>query len=157
VDDVFPTVEVGSFSLQGDVIAIGQPYDASGNGQPGDQSAPASGAVRVYARAGTNWTESAYLKASTPRSNALVGVSVAVVDNTIVTCSRVEPALLTFHRVGGSWVVGTTTPASGPPTRASNWCERVAAGRYGAVATSSLDDGVGAGTAPSSGTAWIFR
>lgn len=151
------TAPRGDFALQGDLLAVGDPGDASGNGQPGDQSAPGSGAIRVYTRNGAAWSETAYLKAAVPQANAAVGLSVALVDNTIVTCSQTPPALLTFEHIGGSWVVGNTTPASGPPTIATNWGEQIAASRYGAVATSSLDDGVGAGTAPSSGTAWFFR
>src|SRR5437867_833773 len=52
----------------GDTIAIGageEDSNADGiNGNQGDNSAPSSGAVYVFVRNGTNWSQQAYLKAS---------------------------------------------------------------------------------------------
>lgn len=158
VDETFPAASGGALALQGDLIAIGFSADASGNGQPGDQSAPWSGAVRVYARSGSSWQETAYLKAAVPVSNAELGVVVALEGNTLVTAARVpQAALFTFHRVGGSWIGSPEVPPSDSPTDESRWASAIALSRYGAVVGGQYDDGVGAGTAPASGTAWFFR
>ena len=55
-------------AVSGDIVVIGAPSEASiANGVNGDQSdntLPTSGAVYVFARSGSSWTQRAYLKAS---------------------------------------------------------------------------------------------
>lgn len=152
-----PASAVGDdVDVQGDLLVVGQPNDPSGTGQPGDQSAPNAGAVRVYSRSGAAWTEAAYLKAANPQAGAEVGAAVALRDNTIVTVVRTQGAVLTFHRVGGSWVVGPRVLASNP-TDLVQWGTSVALSRNGAVAAYESDNGVGPSAATVSGTAWFFR
>jgi hypothetical protein len=51
-----------------------------------DQTAAASGAAYVFTRAGADWTEEAYLKASAARADDQFGASVAIAgDNLVVT------------------------------------------------------------------------
>lgn len=55
-------------SDDGTVVAVGAPYEDSGatgvNGDQTDNSMPDAGAVYVFVRAGTAWTQQAYIKAS---------------------------------------------------------------------------------------------
>src|SRR5688572_3393373 len=57
-------------AISGDTIVIaanGESSDATGvNGDQSNANRSASGAVYVYVRNGTNWTQQAYLKASNP-------------------------------------------------------------------------------------------
>ena len=57
-----------SVSLSGDTLAVGAYWEYSNatgiNGNEADNSAPFSGAVYVFTRAGTTWTQQAYIKAS---------------------------------------------------------------------------------------------
>jgi len=72
----------------GDTIAIGaEEEDSNGdgiNGNQGDNSAPSSGAVYVFVRNGTNWSQQVYLKASNSDREDDFGFSVALSDNTLV-------------------------------------------------------------------------
>ncbi|HVV87223.1 MAG TPA: FG-GAP repeat protein [Kofleriaceae bacterium] len=142
-----------SFAIDGDTLAVGQSQDASGNGQPGDTSAPNAGAVRVFTRTGSSWNQSAYLKASTPRAQARVGNTVALRGDTIVTSDLGAKALLVFHKVGGDWVAEPPVIASGTP---SAFGTLVAITGNGAVAAAGTDDGPD-GALAHSGTAWFFR
>lgn len=56
-----------SVAVSGDTIAVGAPLEGSDaeNG-PGDNSAPSSGAVYVFTRSGSTWSEQAYVKATPP-------------------------------------------------------------------------------------------
>jgi hypothetical protein len=61
--------QFGAFvSVSGGTVVIAAPYEASSaqgvNGNQSDNSALLSGAVYVFVRAGTNWSQQAYLKAS---------------------------------------------------------------------------------------------
>ena len=57
-----------SLAISGDLIAIGSPYEASSatgvNGNQSDNSAAGAGAVYLFGRSGTVWSQQAYLKAS---------------------------------------------------------------------------------------------
>src|SRR5207249_932227 len=83
----------------GDTIAIGageEDSNADGiNGNQGDNSAPSSGAVYVFVRNGTNWSQQAYLKASNSGGEDDFGYSVALSDNTLVVGAHKEASKAT--------------------------------------------------------------
>jgi hypothetical protein len=78
-----------SVALSGDTLAIGAPNESSGatgvnpaSGQA-DNSAIQAGAVYVFVRTGTTWTQQAYLKASNTGAGDLFGWSVALSGDTL--------------------------------------------------------------------------
>lgn len=77
-----------SVAISGDTVAIGAYGDNSNaigiNGNPTNSAAPASGAVYVFVRNGTNWTRQAYIKASNTGSGDLFGRSVSLWGETLV-------------------------------------------------------------------------
>jgi len=84
-------------AISGDTIVIGaegEDSSASGiNGDQNDNDAPSSGAVYVFARAGTNWAQQAYLKASNPDADDDFGGVVAISGETIVVGADEEDSL----------------------------------------------------------------
>ncbi|MBA3462324.1 MAG: integrin [Deltaproteobacteria bacterium] len=64
-------------SADGTTLVIAAPYEASASGQA-DDSASAAGAVYVFTRTGTSWTQQAYLKASNPAANDRFGTALAL-------------------------------------------------------------------------------
>jgi hypothetical protein len=78
------TLEGKGVALSGDgsTMAVGAPYESSkAKGVDGDQkdnSLYASGAVYVFTRAGNNWTQQAYLKASNPGQSDKFGYAVSL-------------------------------------------------------------------------------
>jgi hypothetical protein len=81
-------------AVDGDTIVIGATFESSNaTGVNGDQSnngAFASGAVYVFVRSGTNWTQQAYLKASNTGAGDQFGGSVAISGDTIVVGAMAE-------------------------------------------------------------------
>lgn len=74
-----------SVALDGDVLAVGAPGEASGDGNPNDDSAQGAGAVYVFERDEEgDWAEVAYLKAGDPDPNDAFGLSVALAGNLLV-------------------------------------------------------------------------
>ncbi|HWO19672.1 MAG TPA: integrin [Kofleriaceae bacterium] len=71
-----------ALSGDGSTLAVGAAgEDSAATGIGGDQSdssAPSSGAVYVFTRSGTTWSQEAYVKASDTAENAYFGVSVAL-------------------------------------------------------------------------------
>src|SRR5712691_5847162 len=59
-----------ALSGDGNTLAVGAPYESSGakgvNGNQNDNSVYSAGAVYVFTRAASGWTQQAYLKASNP-------------------------------------------------------------------------------------------
>src|SRR6185369_11222301 len=59
-----------ALSADGNTLAVGAPYESSAakgiNGNQNDNSLYSSGAVYVFVRTGTLWTQQAYVKASNP-------------------------------------------------------------------------------------------
>ena len=152
-----PATGVGqSVALDGDTLAIGDPEEASGNGQPGDQSAPGAGAVRVYSRAGSTWTEVGYLKASNPQATTWVGLGVSLRDNVVTTTIPGTAALQAFEKVGGVWVASAPLPASGPVTDFQNFGRSIVVTPTGTI-LSSMTDREGPADLQQSGTTWFFR
>lgn len=71
-----------ALTQDGAVLAVGAPQESSGatgvNGNQFDTSAPGSGAVYVFARTGTAWTQTTYVKAGNTGAGDQFGASVAV-------------------------------------------------------------------------------
>ena len=94
----------GSVSISGDIIVIGAvDEDSSATGVDGDQtdnSAASSGAVYVFGRSGSTWSQDAYLKASNAGSNDKFASSVSVSGDTIIVGANRESSNATG--VGGN-------------------------------------------------------
>ena len=77
-----------SVAVSGDTVVVGANFEDSSatgvNGDQSDNSATVSGAVYVFVRNGTTWTQQAYLKASNAGQWNYFGHAVAVSGNTIV-------------------------------------------------------------------------
>ncbi|TMG76709.1 MAG: hypothetical protein E6H75_07805, partial [Betaproteobacteria bacterium] len=68
-----------ALSSDGNTLVVGAPGEASAiSGNPADNTAPSAGAVYVYIRSGTTWTQQAYIKASNPGAGDQFGFSVAL-------------------------------------------------------------------------------
>ena len=80
-----------SVSVSGDTIVVGaQREDSSATGVNGNQSnntSSDSGAAYVFVRAGTNWAQQAYLKASNTGAMDRFGTSVSISGDTVVVGS----------------------------------------------------------------------
>ncbi|WP_206212380.1 FG-GAP repeat protein, partial [Wenzhouxiangella sp. XN79A] len=77
-----------SVAVSGDTVVVGALFeDSDATGVDGDQAsnaAPEAGAAYVFVRAGTGWSQQAYLKASNTDAGDLFGESVAVSGDTVV-------------------------------------------------------------------------
>lgn len=71
-----------ALSADGNTLVVGAPLEASNgvgvNPAQGNDLKPASGAVYVFSRVGSTWTQSAYLKASNSNTDDTFGSSVAL-------------------------------------------------------------------------------
>ena len=83
VNDNFGT----SVALDGDTLAVGAYNEGSAatgvNGDQADNSASGAGAVYVFVRSGSTWTQQAYVKASNTESYDRFGISVALDGDTL--------------------------------------------------------------------------
>ncbi len=83
-----------SVSLSGDTLAIGAILERSNskgvNGNQSDNSGYGSGAVYVFVRSGSVWTQQAYLKASNTDANDEFGYSVSLSGDTLAVGARWE-------------------------------------------------------------------
>lgn len=115
-----------SLSLNEDRLAVGawgESSSATGiNGNQADNSAFLAGAVYVFLRAGSTWSQEAYLKASNAGTNDQFGISVALFGDTLAVGAPGEDssaqgvngpqtdnllsdsgAVYLFGHTGGSW------------------------------------------------------
>jgi hypothetical protein len=80
--------------ISGDTLAVtanSEGSNATGvNGNQSDNSASQAGAVYVFTRSGTTWSQQAYLKASNAGAGDIFGTSVAVDGNTIAVGAMYE-------------------------------------------------------------------
>gem|GEM_PF-750779 len=87
--DIFSRV-----ALSGDTLVVGAPGESSNatgiNGDQTDNSAMFAGAVYVFVRNGTTWTQQAYLKASNTDAGDEFGISVGISGDTIVVGANLE-------------------------------------------------------------------
>jgi hypothetical protein len=93
-------------ALYGATAVIGAPNERSNatgvNGNQSDNSALASGAVYVFVRNGTAWSQEAYLKASNTETFDSLGSSVAISGDTIVAGAPAEDSAATGINNGQS-------------------------------------------------------
>ena len=83
-----------SVALDGDTLVVGAPEEASTavgvNNDQTNNSASGSGAVYIFTRSGTTWSQQAYLKASNTGAGDQFGHSVAIDGNTLVVGATEE-------------------------------------------------------------------
>jgi len=83
-----------SVAVSGDTVVIGAPFEDSSstgvNGNQANNSAADSGAVYVFVRNGTNWSQQAYLKASNTGAADYFGYRVALSGDTVVVTAPYE-------------------------------------------------------------------
>lgn len=76
-----------SVSLSGDTLAVGARYEASIspgiNGDQTDNTASGIGAVYVFTRAATVWSQQAYVKSSNPQGGDELGLALALSGDTL--------------------------------------------------------------------------
>jgi hypothetical protein len=88
-----------SVSLSGDILAVGAPWETSCapgvNGNQVDNGCTSGGAVYVFTRAGTTWTQQAYVKSSNISAQDLFGWSVSVSGNTLAVGAPNEQSCAT--------------------------------------------------------------
>lgn len=98
-----------SVAISGDIVVVASPYEDSNatgvNGNQANNGSSASGAVYVFLRQGTNWTQQAYLKASNTEvaSTSFIegdyfgnnGKGVAISGDTIVVGAAYEDSDVT--------------------------------------------------------------
>jgi len=74
-----------ALSADGDTLVVGAPGESSGdtgvNADPTDNSVENAGAVYVFTRNGTAWTQQAYVKASNAGASDLFGATVALSED----------------------------------------------------------------------------
>ncbi|MCX7800604.1 MAG: FG-GAP repeat protein, partial [Fimbriimonadales bacterium] len=97
-----------ALSADGNTLAVGAPGEDSNatgvNGNQLDNSASASGAVYIFTRSGSTWSQQAYLKASNTEAGDGFGFSVALSGdgNTLAVGSRFEDSNATGVN-GNQW------------------------------------------------------
>ena len=86
-------------SLSGDTLAVGARFEASGstgaNGDQADNSASGAGAIYVFVRTGTTWTQKAYLKASNTGAGDGFGFAVSLSQDTLAVGAKFEASAAT--------------------------------------------------------------
>jgi hypothetical protein len=100
-----------SVALSGDTLAVGARGEdsASIGGDQTDNGASSAGAVYVFTRSGTTWSQQAYIKASNPDSSDAFGFCVAVDGETLAVCAPAEDSNATG--VGGDQTDDSATGA----------------------------------------------
>jgi hypothetical protein len=123
-----------SVALDGDTLAVGSTGESSNaKGIDGDQTntlTPNAGAVYVFTRSGTVWSQQAYVKASNPDSGDNFGYSVALSGDTLAAGATGEAsdgssqfdnslsgagAAYVFLRSGVTWTQQAYIKATNPP------------------------------------------
>jgi hypothetical protein len=110
-------------ALRGDTLAVGAVGESSGNGIPTDISARNAGAVYIFTRSGTTWSQQAYLKSPKPQIDAFFGGSVAMAADTVAIGAAGESrsaapgdtnagAVFVFTRSGANWSLQSSVRAS---------------------------------------------
>lgn len=82
-----------SVSLSGDILAVGatgEDSDATGMVGIPNELASSAGAVYIFTRTGSSWSEQAYLKASNASGGDLFGTSVSLSGETIAVGAHIE-------------------------------------------------------------------
>ena len=174
-------------ALSGDTLAVGaygEDSNATGvNGNQANNSATGSGAVYLFTRSGTTWSQQAYLKASNTGALDQFGSSVALSGDVLAVGARGEDSNATgvngkganngepvsgaaylFTRSGATWSQAAYLKASntqaddrfGSSVALSGDVLAVGADREGSNATGVNGDQADNG-APNSGAAYVRR
>ena len=124
-DDGFGT----SVAVSGDTLVVGAPREDADGSSENDDSSMNSGAVYVFTRNGTSWTQQAYLKSSNLGTLDGFGSSVAIDGDTLLVGAVGEDgdgnletddsvsgsgAVYAFTRTGTTWTQQTYIKASNP-------------------------------------------
>lgn len=173
-------------TMSGDTLVVGAANEASNatsvNGDETNNAAPRSGAAYVFTRAGTDWSQQAYLKTSNSQTNDGFGFAMDVDGDTLVVGALNEQSNATgvngdeannaidksgaayvFARVGTDWTQQAYLKASNPDAN-DNFGQSVSidgdtivvgAHKEGSSATGVDGDGA-ANDAPLSGAAYMF-
>lgn len=156
-----------SVAISGDTIAVGAFDEASGNpANQNDNNVSGAGAVYVYRRSGTTWSQEAYLKAPTPANQDAFGISVAIDDDTLAVGAYREDgggAVYVFRRSGTTWSQEQRLTASNQE-QGDDFGIHVALSGDTLVGTALLEDSNATGingneasnTANAAGAAYVF-
>ncbi len=172
-----------SVAVHGDVVAVGAPYEDSsttGVNTVADEEALGSGAVYVFRRNGSVWTQEAYLKASNAGSNDLFGWSVSIFGDGLAVGARFEDsgstgvysipnddapdagAAYVFSRRGSDWTQEAYVKARNAGS-GDNFGISVAIGASSLIVGAQAEDGSAASSlgvpddgVPDSGAAYVF-
>jgi hypothetical protein len=174
-------------TVSGDTIAVGAYGEASGapgiNGDQASNTSSSAGAVYVFVRSGTTWTQEAYVKASNPEANAQFGFAVTLDGDTLAVGARGENssssgvngmqggptlsnsgAVYVFRREGSTWAQEAFIKASNSAPGAQFGYSVALSGdalAVGAYAEASSATGVNGNQADVSmigaGAAYVFR
>jgi hypothetical protein len=177
----------GAVAIDGDTIVVGavsEDSNASGvNGDQSDNSLTLSGAVYVFVRQGSTWTQQAYVKPLFPREGDRFGEFLDVSNNTLVVCSQYEDstatgingnqaddsgddvgAVFVFHRQGSNWAQRAYLKASNAEeddffgASASVSGDLIVVGAFGEdSASAGMFGDQGDNTIAGAGAAYVFR
>jgi hypothetical protein len=148
-----------SVAINGDTLAVGAIGESSsqatvtnGTTASADNSAAGAGAVYVFKRSGTTWTQEAYLKANNSEAGDSFGLSVAVSSDTVLVGAVGEAgnqgAAYVFTRSGTTWSQQAYLKASNA-SGGHNFGAGV--GLYGNTAVIGAD-----GVSSSAGATYVF-
>ena len=86
-----------SLALSGESLAVGADREGSGatgvNGDESNDSLPGSGAVYLFTRSGTAWSQQAYIKAAVTDNGDFFGYSVALSGDTLAAGAPGEDSM----------------------------------------------------------------
>jgi hypothetical protein len=142
VAEPFPDVSGSAVDVDRDVIAVGQPIPNT------------PGTVRIVARSGGAWTETAQLVPIPASGGTAFGNNLAIRGDLLVTSDTFTHAYM-FQKVGGTWVPLPRLMPSGSPVLTAGAPKVDIAGN--SVVVGNFGDGGPGNAMPGSGTAWIFR
>jgi hypothetical protein len=172
-------------AISGDTVVVGASYECSAatgvNGNQLDDSACESGAVYVFVRSGTTWSQQAYLKASNSQVGDHFGEAVGISGDTIVVGAKDEDSAATgidgnqldntlsfagaayvFVRNGTTWSQQAYLKASQPGAFTFGWSVAVSGDTVivGAPQEKSIATGVNGNqldhSAVDAGAAYVF-
>jgi hypothetical protein len=106
-----------SVAIDGDTVVVGAIFEAGDGSSPSNNDLNTAGAVYVFTRSGTAWSQQAYLKASNPGLGDRFGEQVAISGDTIAVGVPLEDsdgdqsnnnaadsgAVYVFKRSGTAW------------------------------------------------------
>lgn len=145
------------------VLVVGVPSEDSGSQASSDNSVPEAGAVYVFRRSGTSWTQEAYLKTPVAVMNGKFGQDVAIRGDTIAASEAREltgqARIHLFRRDSGNWAyVAAVTQQPADAGEGFGW--RLALTGEGLIGTAPAEAGAlgpGDSDLPHSGAAFSFR